>query len=49
MAHSFQCPNWKDYNPKNFTLSKDFIKQAVERFTTWKTMEVVHEMLGLEL
>lgn len=31
---------------RNFTLSKDFIKQAVKQFTRRKTMEVIHEVLG---
>lgn len=33
---------------KNFILSRDDIKQAIEQFTTRKIVEVVCEMLGLE-
>lgn len=33
--------------PRNFTLSKDFVKQAVEQFIARKTLKVVHDALGL--
>lgn len=35
--------------PLNFTLSRNFIKQAVEQLITQKTMEVVHDALGSDL
>lgn len=35
--------------PQNFTLFRDFVKQAVEQFiTAQKTMDVVHDALGLD-
>lgn len=32
----------------NFTLSRDFVKQAVKQFTARKTIEVVHNALSFD-
>lgn len=34
--------------PRNFTLTRDFIKRPVEQFTIRKTMEIIHDALGLD-